>query len=36
MPDICKALAELLATVRRPGDFYAAGRFETLAGGLEE
>lgn len=35
MPEICKALAALLATVRRPGDFYAAGRIETLAPRLE-
>jgi predicted 2-oxoglutarate/Fe(II)-dependent dioxygenase YbiX len=28
MPGICEALAELLRTVRRPGDFYASGRLE--------
>jgi predicted 2-oxoglutarate/Fe(II)-dependent dioxygenase YbiX len=35
MPDICKDLAGLLAAVRRPGDFYASGRIDTLAPRLE-
>ncbi len=28
MPGICEELAELLSTVRRPGDFFASGRLE--------
>ena len=28
MPGICEELAELLRTVRRPGDFFASGRLE--------
>jgi predicted 2-oxoglutarate/Fe(II)-dependent dioxygenase YbiX len=31
MPGICEALAELLSTVRRPGDFFASGHLELLA-----
>jgi predicted 2-oxoglutarate/Fe(II)-dependent dioxygenase YbiX len=31
MPDICEELAELLGTVRRPGDFFASGRVELPA-----
>lgn len=35
MSDINHALAEILATVERPGDFYAAGKREFLAPRLE-
>ena len=35
MPTIAGDLAKILSTVRRPGDFYAAGRIELLAPRIE-
>lgn len=35
MPTVAEGLAEVLSTVRRPGDFYACGRVEILAPRIE-